>query len=349
MARRALKPVIEPLSPEAWQRIEDRVFEHLQYPGSGSLSESDTAGRSFGERYRWTTYPIAGLALAASVAAVVIASRPSSTHELRSQQVVEIASAEGAALDSAERVEVASAESLAPSTEPVPEVAEILPSPGQRIVTTTGPTATNLGESVLSIKNHSEVHVEGNDRDGWKVHLDSGSADFHVAPRGDRPEFVVRAGDVTVRVVGTRFSVSRVADSARVAVEEGVIRVERKGQEVELHSAESWTPEEPKPVEVRSRKRVNDAVSAKRLAAERARDDFEQASRLERTDPTRARALYSKLSAGGGPWAANALYAEGRLLHDQGRESEAQSVLRRYLQRYPSGANAPDVKKLLSK
>lgn len=56
------------------------------------------------------------------------------------------------------------------------------------------------------------------------VQLDRGEAYFDVARRPDLP-FVVTAGDQTITVLGTRFSVRRMSDGAVVMVEEGRVRV----------------------------------------------------------------------------------------------------------------------------
>ena len=52
-----------------------------------------------------------------------------------------------------------------------------------------------------------------------------GRGRFEVTPRPKRT-FLVRAGDVTVTVVGTVFTVERVADRVGVAVQRGTVRVD---------------------------------------------------------------------------------------------------------------------------
>jgi len=56
------------------------------------------------------------------------------------------------------------------------------------------------------------------------VRIDMGEAWFQVAKDRERP-FVVTAGDVRVRAVGTAFSVRRLGDGADVQVTEGVVEV----------------------------------------------------------------------------------------------------------------------------
>ena len=55
--------------------------------------------------------------------------------------------------------------------------------------------------------------------------LERGRGAFEVTPRPKRT-FTVRAGDVTVTVVGTAFTVDRVADRVGVAVQRGTVRVD---------------------------------------------------------------------------------------------------------------------------
>jgi TolA-binding protein len=74
---------------------------------------------------------------------------------------------------------------------------------------------------------------------------------------------------------------------------------------------------------------------------------YEAAARLEGRDPERALAGYRQLAAEGGPWAANALYAEARLELELGRTARARRLLRRYLDRFPDGLNAEDARSLL--
>jgi transmembrane sensor len=62
------------------------------------------------------------------------------------------------------------------------------------------------------------------------VRLDSGEAWFEVAKDATRP-FVVAAGEVRVRAVGTAFSVHRLADGADVQVTEGIVDVWVDGRE----------------------------------------------------------------------------------------------------------------------
>jgi len=70
---------------------------------------------------------------------------------------------------------------------------------------------------------------------------------------------------------------------------------------------------------------------------------------MEKQEPLRAIAIYARLAAGSGPWAANALFAQGRLEGDRGHLPEARRVLSAYLARFPRGRNAADAKILLAR
>jgi len=64
--------------------------------------------------------------------------------------------------------------------------------------------------------------------------LESGEASFKVAKDSARP-FIVHAGQVSVRAVGTEFNVRRAADSTAVAVSEGVVDVIQELPESRSH------------------------------------------------------------------------------------------------------------------
>jgi hypothetical protein len=76
---------------------------------------------------------------------------------------------------------------------------------------------------------------------------------------------------------------------------------------------------------------------------------YESAARLEARDPDAALAIYARLASGSGAWAANALYAEGRLRADRGQQAEGKRLLSEYLTRFPQGPNATDARDLLSR
>jgi len=91
---------------------------------------------------------------------------------------------------------------------------------------------TRLGETAkVPLQDGSMVVVNTTSRlevaqsaDVRSVRLEKGEAWFQVAKDADRP-FIVSAGDVRVRAVGTAFSVRRREDGANVQVTEGTVEV----------------------------------------------------------------------------------------------------------------------------
>ncbi len=77
--------------------------------------------------------------------------------------------------------------------------------------------------SVATVNTDSNLSVSLN-RDIREVTLDRGEVWFKVAKDKERP-FVVAAGNVRVRAVGTAFSVRRMEDGADVLVTEGTVEV----------------------------------------------------------------------------------------------------------------------------
>jgi hypothetical protein len=232
--------------------------------------------------------------------------------------------------------------------------------------------------------------------------LERGAAWFAIAPREGR-SFVVLAGDTVVRVIGTKFRVSRTGEHATVEVARGRVAVAFRGTTVEVGAGEQWSSARPAEVHAmrtaaadttatrrtegtsrstpgplrdadheadhrapapdrdarpaqtdrpRPRPDVRTEDVAERAADARASDrdrlEYERLAGLEARDPAAAIAGYLALSRGRGPWAANALYAAGRLAADRG-DPRAATFLSIYLRRFPSGPNAADVRYLLAR
>jgi transmembrane sensor len=96
-------------------------------------------------------------------------------------------------------------------------------SSGRRISTVTGEVRrVPLGDgSVAAVNTRSVIQVAFHTRQRT-IRLDDGEAWFRVAKDVGRP-FVVEAGNVRVRAVGTAFSVRRRESGAEVIVTEGVV------------------------------------------------------------------------------------------------------------------------------
>jgi hypothetical protein len=235
-----------------------------------------------------------------------------------------------------------------------------------QVVTEAAPSRVVSGCVVLDVGPFSSLTYEGD----LHVVLEKGHVVCDVMPRGTRPPVVIEAGDVSVRVIGTRFAVYREGASARVEVEHGVVQVVRGGQTARVGAGEKWpvavqeveapAPEQPEPQQPEPKgthatppvHRHAPPPPPKRAAAPTtpsARERYEAAAALESKDPSGARAAYAELAKGDDAWAQNALYAEARLMHEQGRKDEAVRLCRQYLARFPSGANAQDAREMLDR
>lgn len=245
-----------------------------------------------------------------------------------------------------------------------------------RIVTTAAASELSIGDADITVEPASALWV-ASQGDRVEIVLERGSVDCAVAPRRERPPFVVRAGDIRVEVIGTAFAVTRHGDSARVEVFEGVVQVMGKGDVARVRAGESWPPHlavkdeaaegEDRAVERADRQRKRKRHRAHEHRARRPERDagerevrrsevddapsdqelYETAARLEASDADAAIAIYRRLAASSGPWSATALFAQARLESDRGRTEVAVRLLHRYLERHPSGSNAADARLLL--
>jgi transmembrane sensor len=103
--------------------------------------------------------------------------------------------------------------------------------PGQRVQTARGEirrvSLADGSRATLNTDSSLAIHLGKTSR---KMSLDSGEAWFEVANDARRP-FVVAAGEVRARAVGTAFSVHRVTGGAEIRVTEGTVEVWVAGRE----------------------------------------------------------------------------------------------------------------------
>jgi hypothetical protein len=113
-----------------------------------------------------------------------------------------------------------------------------------RVVSGTTPSSVSFGDSHIELDADTAV-VMNHEAGHPTVLLERGVARFTVAPRKQRPEFVVHAGDVTVRVIGTRFRVARSDERISVDVERGLVDVQFRGARVGVGANRHWSSESP--------------------------------------------------------------------------------------------------------
>lgn len=97
----------------------------------------------------------------------------------------------------------------------------------------------DLGDAVIDAAPGTRFEVTRPDG-GVRVALATGVVNLEVAPRRGRPPLWVVADDVTVRVVGTAFTVRR-DPAVAVEVSHGVVQVERAGALVAVRAGERWS------------------------------------------------------------------------------------------------------------
>jgi hypothetical protein len=113
-----------------------------------------------------------------------------------------------------------------------------------RVVTEASPSHVTIAENTLDVSPESGIVVREEEH-ATVLTLERGEVSLHVAPREkDRP-FLVEAGDVHVRVVGTEFTVRRVGIGATVSVTRGVVEVREHGDLARLTAGDHW-PASPK-------------------------------------------------------------------------------------------------------
>jgi hypothetical protein len=239
-----------------------------------------------------------------------------------------------------------------------------------RVATAAAPTTVSFGDAEIVAAPHSTLVMSGTPSRGVDIVLEHGSATFAVAPRAGRPPFVVHAGAVDIRVVGTRFTVARSGDAARVDVAHGEVEVVAHGRRELLLAGGSWDSSRDWEAAIRSSATVanpDDVAAAQPLADEPPlppeipaapaakaplpdpKAAYEAAAGLEPGEPARALAAYRRIARGGGAWAANALYAAARLADQMGDHALALSLAHQYARRFPAGANADDAARLVER
>jgi hypothetical protein len=108
-----------------------------------------------------------------------------------------------------------------------------------RVATEASPSHVTIGEASIDLSPETGIVVREEEHATVLV-LERGEVALHVSPRPkDRP-FLVEAGEVHVRVVGTEFSVRRAGVSAVVTVRRGIVEVTAHGELARLKAGDAW-------------------------------------------------------------------------------------------------------------
>lgn len=224
-----------------------------------------------------------------------------------------------------------------------------------RIVTPIGGESQfTVGDAVIVAASDTAVDVKRAPDGGITLVVSRGAVDCDVAPRNQRPPFHVIAGDVSVEVVGTRFSVAR-TPSPRVDVVRGKVRVRAPGGTWLLGAGDSWQPPvtgsgvepvtavavapppppPPAPVPVA-------IVEAPKAAGPSPHQQYQLAQKLEASDVVRAAKTYRSVANTHDAWAAPALYGLAEL-DAKIDVTKALADCNEYLKRFAKSAQAEDV------
>lgn len=91
--------------------------------------------------------------------------------------------------------------------------------------------------SELTLNRNTELSYAADFKDHRNVKLKHGDVFFNVAHNKKKP-FVINIDQVSVTVVGTSFNIKYLKAQTEIIVETGIVRVERNGEQVELHKGE---------------------------------------------------------------------------------------------------------------
>ena len=111
-----------------------------------------------------------------------------------------------------------------------------------RISTGVAASHVALPGVVLDVSPQSAIIVSGSADESALIVLDRGEVTCDVAHRRPGAPLFVQAGELSVEVVGTRFTVTRQEEVASVKVQEGVVRVKFRGRSTSVKAGETWPP-----------------------------------------------------------------------------------------------------------
>jgi hypothetical protein len=226
------------------------------------------------------------------------------------------------------------------------------PLPTRVVTPPGGASRLSLGDAVVDVGGDAELTVETAPGGAITILLARGAVDCDVEPRPGRAPFHVRADDVTVTVVGTRFVVEKRA-GVRVQVTRGKVHVVSAAGELQVAAGQEWDARRglvtsaaavpAVPTDAGPRERTPDASPLVDPLTSSA-DALAAAAAIEAADPDAAAARYRQLAAA--PDAAAAELAAYRLADlelGRSRWDASLAAVHAYEQAFPHGAHLEDV------
>jgi hypothetical protein len=220
-------------------------------------------------------------------------------------------------------------------------------SPSLVVTPIGGSSRFTVGDAMIDAGPDTSVEVHTDGDGAVTLALARGSVECDVAPRAGRPPFRVVAGDVTVEVVGTRFTVAR-RPEVRVDVARGKVKVIAATATSYVLPGESWpavapapaapAPVAPAPSEIEAPPPPTPPAAP---AAAPPQVVFKEAQRLRQRDPDKAAHLYRTLANHADVWAALSLYDLAEM-HGSAQLDAALRELDELDRRFPHAANLED-------
>jgi len=219
---------------------------------------------------------------------------------------------------------------------------QVSPSPAP--IASVTPAKMSLTDgSEVALASDASVHIDEQGEEQVRLTQSAGEARYEVVPNPKR-HFSVRAGDVTVRVLGTAFTVAMVKGKVRVVVHRGRVEVEGGGKTTVLALGETLevpavhVPEpaaSPMPSSALDKKPSPPTIEALLQKADEAR----AANRYDDAT-TSLRAMIA--SYPGDPRVASAWFTLGRVERARGRQAAAADAFAHCHKFAPHGALAED-------
>ena len=253
-------------------------------------------------------------------------------------------------------VSAVSGQALSDGENPRVLVPDVRVSEGQRLRTfASSALETRVGKHLMAVSSDSSLWIESLRPQDLRFRLERGQVTWTVSPLGPGGRLHVLAGDLSVEVVGTVFSVERNDECSSVWVRSGRVAIAHKGITGEVRAGESRrfcpalaTVTEPLPTERESAGASTNSVrDTERMVAGTAPTTL--ASSVQKGDerplaPVRRLASVVATSpAGHSPVRAESLSEEERLFRDASRGDRGRGRrLQDYLARFPDGTFTED-------